>query len=217
MTKQLVILGSGGHAKSLLNVARALGYQLMAAIDPDREGETFGGQPVVASTREFEGQLETVAFAIGVGSNPLRELIFDEIKTRIPARCFPALIHPSAVVSDDCEIGPGSVLMPNSTIGPSSKIGLFCIINHNASLDHDGRMGDFSSLAPGAHTGGDVSIGTRSAVSIGASIKQGVSVGSDSVIGANAYLDRNMPDNVIAYGTPGRIIRLRDKDDPYLG
>jgi acetyltransferase-like isoleucine patch superfamily enzyme len=106
--------------------------------------------------------------------------------------------------------------MPNAVVGPNTRVGRFCIVNTSASIDHDAAMADFSSLAPGAVTGGGVSIGRRSAVSMGAVIKHRVRIGDDCVVGAQSYVDKDLPDNVVAYGTPARSVRTRKAGDAYL-
>jgi acetyltransferase-like isoleucine patch superfamily enzyme len=107
--------------------------------------------------------------------------------------------------------------MAGAVINPGCKVGDFCIVNTRASLDHDSVMGDFSSLAPAAVTGGNVQIGAFSVIAIGAIVAHAVRVGEHAVIGAGATVLRHVPDRVVAYGTPARIIRQREPGDPYLG
>jgi acetyltransferase-like isoleucine patch superfamily enzyme len=106
--------------------------------------------------------------------------------------------------------------MPKACIGPNSKIGKFCLINTQSSIDHDCVMFDYSSLAPSAVTGGSVAIGPRSAISIGAKIKHGLKIGKDSIVGANSYLNKDLPNNQVAYGTPAKQVRARSIGDLYL-
>ena len=155
-------------------------------------------------------------FAIAVGDNFLRNKCFEELCKKYPEIIFPSLVHSSAVISSFSNIGSGSVFMPFSFVGPNTEIKNFCIINSHASIDHDGVMGNFSSLAPGAILGGSVSIGERSAISIGAVIKHGTSVGIDTVLGANSFLNINLGDCLIAYGSPAKIIRQRVTGERYL-
>jgi acetyltransferase-like isoleucine patch superfamily enzyme len=106
--------------------------------------------------------------------------------------------------------------MPNAVIGPNTKVGKFCLINTQASIDHDCVMLDYSSLAPSSVTGGTVQIGIRSALSIGATIKHGLKIGNDCVVGANSYLNKDLPNNQVAYGTPAKQVRTRNIGDSYL-
>lgn len=214
--RPLVIVGAGGHAVSVANVALAAGFTIEAFVDQGRQGSTLCGFRVVADMGTL-GDPARFSLAIAVGDNAAREKVWRELAARVPEPVFPALIHPTALVSFFCEVAQGTVVMPHAVIGPNSRVGSFCLINTRASIDHDCVMKDFSSLAPAAVTGGTVRIGRRSAVSIGATIRHGVTIGDDSVLGANSYLNRDLPDRQVAYGTPARLIRMRETGDPYLG
>ena len=212
MTKQLIIIGAGGHATSVCSVAMSAGFEVVCFVDPARCGESLLGIEIVESVRPYlPGDM---SLAVAVGANFKREQVFGELGVS-PDR-FPPLIHPSAVVCTHAFVGNGTVVMPNVTIGPNSRVGAFCLLNTNSSIDHDCEMADFSSIAPGVNTGGDVRIGGRSAVSLGARVKHGVTIGADTVVGANAYVHGDLPDNVVAYGTPAKIVASRGRADGYL-
>jgi sugar O-acyltransferase (sialic acid O-acetyltransferase NeuD family) len=213
--KQIVIFGAGGHAVSVANVALSAGYNIKFFIDKKRKGSNLLGYNVLENILEID-DCENICFAIGVGDNAVRENAYKELIALRPELYFPALIHNSSVVSNFTEIGHGTVVMPNAVVGPNSKIGNFCLINTRSSIDHDSSMLDFSSLAPAAVTGGNVTIGFRAAISIGASVKHGVSIGDDSVLGANSYLNKDLENNQVAYGTPAKKIRTRKVGDAYL-
>jgi acetyltransferase-like isoleucine patch superfamily enzyme len=83
-------------------------------------------------------------------------------------------------------------------------------------LEHESVLKDFASLAPGAVVGGRSTIGERSAVGLGASVKHGISVGDDTIIGANSYVHRDISDELVAYGSPARVVRSREPGDTYL-
>ena len=70
--------------------------------------------------------------------------------------------------------------------------------------------------APGAIVGGRLKIGARTAIGIGALIKHGITVGGDTVIGANSYVHTDLAGNVVAFGSPSRVVRPREPNEPYL-
>ena len=78
-------------------------------------------------------------------------------------------------------------------------------------------MGQFSSLAPRAVTGGGVKIGAFSAIAIGAVLSHSIAIGDHTVVGAGATALKDVPDRVVVYGTPARVIRRRNPGDSYLG
>jgi sugar O-acyltransferase (sialic acid O-acetyltransferase NeuD family) len=213
--RPLVVVGAGGHAVSVANVARSAGYVIACFVDKNKKGARLLGLPVIASVDELEA-VDQHVFCIAVGDNAARERVYAELSARHRDLVFPPLVHASAVVSDFVALGEGTVLMPKAVVGPNSNVGRFCILNTQASIDHDCTMADYASLAPGAVTGGSVHIGMRSAISLGAAIKHGISVGADSVLGAASYLNKDLAANQVAYGTPAKVIRARALGEFYL-
>lgn len=213
--RPLVIFGAGGHAISVANVALSSGYNIKCFVDKNKIGLSLLGYRIIGDISDLDG-IEEYSFAIAIGDNAAREMVHKDLTSNSTDLHFPALAHPSAVISFFTEIGDGTVVMPKAVIGPNSKVGKFCLINTQSSIDHDCVMLDYSSLAPAAVTGGKVTIGLRSAISIGATIKNGLKIGNDSVVGASSYLNKDLPNNMVAYGTPAKQVSTRKVGDPYL-
>ena len=211
----LVIIGAGGHAVSVANVALSVGYEIRHFVDKDKEGLDLLGIRIISDLSEIK-DLNDYSIGIAIGDNAVRERIHNELIARYSNLHFPPLVHSSAIISVFTSVGEGSVVMPQAVVGPNSKVGKFCLLNTHASIDHDCIMNDFSSLAPAVVTGGVVSIGRRSAVSIGAIIKHGVKIGDDSIVGAGSYLNKDLPSHQIAYGTPAIKVGERNIGEPYL-
>ena len=205
-TKEIYIIGAGGHSVSVANVAIAAGYKILAFIDETKAYKKIFNINILKNISEINC-VGLLNFAIAIGKNETRNSIFENLKSEKIKINYPSLIHPSAIISEFTEIGKGTIIMPNAVVGPNCKIGDFCIINTKSSIDHDGTLSDFASLAPGVTIAGSVFIGKRSQISIGATIKENVVVGADSILGANSYLNKNLSNSVVAYGTPAKIIR----------
>jgi hypothetical protein len=62
-----------------------------------------------------------------------------------------------------------------------------------------------------------VRIGEFSAISIGAIVSHSITIGDHAVVGAGATVLQDIPDRVVAYGTPARVVRRRNPGDSYLG
>lgn len=95
-------------------------------------------------------------------------------------------------------------------------IGDHCFLATKSSIDHDSEMGDYSSLSPGVTTGGRVSIGDVTAIGIGATILHYKSIGDNSVIGGNSLVNKNIGNNLVAFGSPVKVVREREEDEKYL-
>ncbi len=215
MKKKIVIIGIGGHAISVTNVAISCGMSIIAYVDDNKADMRILGIPVITKQQCLTAY-PNANFAIAIGDNSVRERVYNEYLLEFPNSSFPTLIHRSSVIGVGTVIGNGTVVMPLSHIGPNSSVGDFCILNTKSSIDHNCSMKSFSSLAPGVVCGGNVKVGLRSAVSIGAVVKHGIVLGDDVVVGANSYVNKLIEDNVVAYGTPCKKVRTRNKGDVYL-
>jgi len=210
----IVIVGTGGHAKVIAEIAKLnrsfkfLGFlDQKAALDPYCK-PVLGDLNCLEKLKKKNKGLRMI---VAIGDNAKRRLVVEANGIESVA-----MVHPEAVVSPSATIAPGSVVMAGAIINPHVKIGHHCIVNTGAILDHDCQMEDFSSVAPGSVLGGAVQIKVQSAIGMGAVILHGVTVGAYSVVGAGAVVTKNIADQVIAYGVPSKTIRSRTKTEPYL-
>ena len=215
MNESLFVIGAGGHAKSIAEVAIAAGFTIEAFISPDSESPEFMGVSVLNSLPK-DIAVRTESIAIGIGANYLREKVFLELQQSCQLSRFPALVHPSAIVASSAQIDLGSTIHQSSVVGPSTRIGKFCTVNTSATIDHDCVMHDFSSMGPGTHTGGGVTIGKRAHLSIGAIAIHGIDIGNDSILGAGSCATESISELTVSVGTPARALKQRLINDPYL-
>jgi len=221
MKTPLVVVGTGGHARSVLDVIRCAGCcDVLGLLDSFRpRGDAALGLKVLGSEKDLPELCRATGGLrglIAVGDNNGRRSVAARIRALVPGFEFMACVHPGATVAEDVVIGAGSVVMPGAVLVSGCRLGEGCIVNTAAVLDHEGRMGDYASLAPGAVCGGNVTLGGGTAVGLGARIVHRVTVGSDTVVGAGALVLDNLPDRVVAYGLPARVIRPREPGDSYL-
>jgi sugar O-acyltransferase (sialic acid O-acetyltransferase NeuD family) len=208
----LVIIGAGGHASAVWDAASSAGFTTLAFVDPGRT-ETLCGVAVVQSLDTLEGN--ELNIVLGMGTNFSRESEYQRIKQAYPAARFPSIVHAAAWVSPMATVSDGTVVMSLASVGPGCALGVGAVVNTGSSLDHDSALGAFASLGPGAHTGGNVRVGERSVVGLNSGILQGRTIGSDSVIGAQSLVNKDLPNNVLAYGAPAVIVRERAANDLY--
>jgi sugar O-acyltransferase (sialic acid O-acetyltransferase NeuD family) len=221
-TPKLLVIGSSGHASVLVDAIEVAGqYEVIGYLDDtEARGTTRRGRPILgafADVASICAQQLIEHVVIAVGDNWWRRKVYCDLIKNCPNLKFPAIKHPSAVVSPSAQIGKGSAVLAGAHVGPGSRVGEFCILNTGSSMDHDCALHNFASVAPGAFMGGLVEIGECSAIGVGASISDRISIGRYAVIGTGAVVVRNVPDLVVAYGNPARVKRTRTEDEKYFG
>ena len=210
---QLIIVGSGGHAVSVADAAVSSGWTVEGFYSPDGSGPVASVGPVFSSLESLD--LENIALVPGIGSNHVREDALEDVVNLFPSVTVASVIHATAWVSPSATVHPGSVILAQASVGPGSVLGRGALVNTGASVDHESSLGDFASLGPGARTGGNVEIGPRTMVGMQAGILHGIAVGADTVIGAKSLVSSDIGSNVVAWGTPAKVVRSRSREDPY--
>lgn len=213
IAEPLLILGAGGQARVVADIATALGHRrlLFCAADLPEPTRRLGHPWQPRPPDHWQG-----SYVVAIGDNARRAANDAAFRAAHAAARAISLVHPAAVVSPAALLGAGTVVMAGALVGTGSRVGCGAIINSGASLDHDGLLGDFTSLGPAACLGGGVHLGEASAVCLGARVLHGIRIGADVVVGAAALVLHDLPDGCVAYGTPARVVRRRRRGDPYL-
>ena len=219
--ENIIIIGSSGHARVVIDIIeRGSKYKIVGLIDSYAQaGDTVLGYKILGDEHKIPELLNSYNLKggiIAIGDNWDRHLVYQRINDICKSFNFINAIDPTAVIGKNVTLGKGIVIMPAAVVNCNSQIDDFCIINTKASLDHDSHMKSFSSLAPGVTTGGYVEIGFCSVVCIGANVIPKIIIGENSVIGGGSFVNKSIPDNVVAFGIPVKIISHRKKEDKYL-
>jgi len=213
MTKKLVLIGAGGHAKSCLGVIEGNPeYSVHGFIDTQlAAGDKLLGYPVLGGNElipELSKQ-EDVYFFIAVGqirSAQIRIKLFDILES-VNARMVPLIKAQSAFVSPHASIGKGSIVMHQAIVNTGAKIGNNAILNNFSLAEHDCTIGHHAHLATGAIVNGDCVIGDRVFIGSGAVLAQGVTIASDVVVGAGAVVISSITEAGTYAGNPARKIK----------
>lgn len=201
------VVGAGGHARVVIDLLTRGGVAIAGIIDRSPAVPSLRGVPVLAEDAPLPPEAE---FVIAVGDNAVRERL---ARAR---RRFCTGVHPASTVATDASLGPGTVIMAGAVVNAGARIGRHCIVNTGAIVEHDCVLEDFVSIAPGAVIGGAAQVAHGSAVSIGATVLHGVRIGRHVVLGAGAVATEAVPDNVVAFGCPARVVRTRQPGEAYL-
>jgi sugar O-acyltransferase (sialic acid O-acetyltransferase NeuD family) len=217
----VLIVGSSGHARVIVDIIeRAGAHSILGFLDDTKTPAMMEiGYPILGSLAdlpEIVRKHNPQGFFIAIGDNWNRGIVAAKIKQLTPTLAAITAVHPGAEVARSAGLGPGTAVMAGAVVNSSASVGSFCIVNTRASVDHDSHLDDFASIGPGATLAGNVRVGAYSAICLEACVAEKVTIGSHTVVGAGSVVLGDLPDQVIAYGTPGRVIRSRSKGDRYL-
>lgn len=190
MEKNLILIGGGGHCKSVIEVAESCGYNILGILDhPQELGKDILGYKVIGNDDDMALYVDKAQFIVTVGSikDPsLRKHLHDRVRN--VGGKLATIIASTAYVSKYATIGEGSVIMHFAMVNADAKIGTGCIINTHSNIEHDAIVGDYCHISTGAMVNGncivgnDVFLGSQSVMANGTSICDGCVIGAGSLV-----------------------------------
>lgn len=201
--KDVIIIGTGGHAKVLADIVLCAGDNLLGFLTSDADKAEFVGFPILGRDTDYK-KFENCSFLIGIGNNAVRE----QFAERMQGVDWYTAIHPTAIIAKiDTSIGEGSAIMANAMVCAGAHIGRHCIINTAADADHDTVMEDFSHISALSILAGGARIGKRSFMGVNSCVRDKVSIGDDCVIGAGSAVVKHITEPGVYVGVPVRKIK----------
>lgn len=206
---KIVVIGYGGHAKSVIDSIKAKGeYEIVGYTDiKDKQAKDIrylGSDDSLPQL--FKNGIHKAAFGLGfMGNSELRNKLYQFVKQLYFE--LPVIIDPTAVVSKRTEIGEGTFIGKRAVVNADAVIGKMCIINSGSIVEHENQIGDFTHIAVASVLCGKVIIGSQCLIGANSTVIQEVSIGNSTIIGAGSVVTRSIGDNEIAIGNPAKRIK----------
>jgi acetyltransferase EpsM len=213
LSRDLLLLGAGGHASVVAETAVAAGWRIAGylANEPTREARCSAlAVPWLGSVENPSADIERLWAA---GARVHAAVGDARVRERWSARFDPdrlaTIVHPMAWVSPSASLAPGSYVGAFAAINASASIGISTIINTAAIIEHGVRIGSFTHCAPRSTIAGLAEVGDRTLVGAGAVVLPFVKVGANAIVGAGAVVRRDVETGVTVVGTPAHPLRTR--------
>jgi sugar O-acyltransferase (sialic acid O-acetyltransferase NeuD family) len=223
MKKEYVIFGVSAFLSDIIDIIHARGgvvsslYMNMPEVR--REGVMgFRARLALLDYRvEVHETLEPfkprqgVQYVLGT-TTPHKIRLVEELRSR-HALTFTPLLHPTVYLGSNVRVGEGVLVNVSTVIAPNAVLGDFCVINRGAMIGHETRIGRHALIGPAASLAGSVTVGDHATVALRATVIDQVQIGDWTVVGAGSLVTRNLPERVIAYGVPAKVVRVNDDAD----
>ena len=190
--EKIVIIGGGGHAKSIIAVIKKIGvYKILGYVDVEDHGKILGvsylGNDDKLKNIKKKHSCHYAALGVGaVNISDKRQKVVDRLISL--GLKFPTIISPTAIINEDVKIGKGTIIHDGVVINSGTRIGMYTIVNNASCIEHDCRIGNFVHIASGAILSGGVVIGDNSLIGAGSTIVQYKTIGKDCLVAAGAVV-----------------------------
>lgn len=188
--KPLILLGGGGHCKSVIDVAESAGYTILGILDkPELVGTMVLDYEIIGTDDDIPLYVDKAEFLITVGQikSPAIRKKLALLVMRAGGK-FATIIANDAYVSKFARIGEGTVIMHKVVVNADTCIGEHCIINTMANVEHEVQIGGFSHVSTGVMVNGNCVIGDKVFIGSGSILYNGISVMDNAIIPAGSIV-----------------------------
>lgn len=208
--RNLILIGGGGHCKSIIDVAESAGYNIIGILDiPENIGKSVLDYKVIGTDDDILQFADKAEFIITVGfikSPAIRMRIFDKVKEA--GGKLATIIASTAHVSRYASLGEGTVVMHQAVVNAGARIGENCIINTFCNIEHDAVIGDQCHISTGAMVNGDCKVGKLCFIGSQSVLANGISICDDVIVGAGSLVRKNILKPGIYSGNPA-ILKIK--------
>lgn len=212
MNKPLILIGGGGHCKSVIEAAESAGYNILGVLDmPEDVGKEILSTQVIGTDDDIPQYVDKAEFVITVGfiKNPATRIkLYRKVKEA--GGKLATIIASTAYVSQYATIGEGTVAMHHAFVNAGAKVGNNVILNTFTNVEHDAVIGDQCHISTGTMVNGDCKVGTNCFIGSQSVLANGIIVGDDIIVGAGSLVRKSISEKGIYSGNPA-ILKIRAK------
>lgn len=199
----LVIIGYGGHAISVISACLGLGYQIKGYTNQaEKENDIFSLNYLGLDSEYLTNPIKSALHICAIGDNAQRQAIQEKYENH--GLLFTNIIHPTAFLEKTVKLGVGIYIGAMSYIGGLVTVEDGVIVNNHASIDHNCSIGKFSHVGPKACLTGNIKIAERVFLGCGTNVIPQITIQSDVIVGAGSVVIHNIEQGKTVKGSPAK-------------
>lgn len=172
--EKVIIIGAGGHGRVVIDVALwNPNLEVIGFLD-DGNVEDILGISKLGKISDIE-KFKELKFHIAIGNNSLRK----KLSKKIGVENLITIVHPTAYICRDVEVGKGCFIGANTVINSKSRLENSVIVNTGSIVEHDCILESYSHLSYGVLLGSGVTIKEKVYIDMGEIVKRGLIVERD--------------------------------------
>lgn len=204
--KDLVLIGAGGYAKSVLDSVDKDIYNVVGFIDEFSNKKEHLSYPVFGNNLDSVPDKRNKVYFVSIGDNYHRKIWYDRLTDN--GYEIINVIDKTAIISDKAIIGEGCFVGKMAIINSCSIIGNNCLINTKSLIEHGCKVENHVNVSTNTVLNGDVVVKEGSFVGSSSVVIGQLTIGAWSIIGAGAVVNKNVEDKNVVAGIPAKFIKI---------
>lgn len=205
--RPLILVGGGGHCKSVIDACESVGFSIKGILDTSENiGKNVLSYLIIGTDDDISDYVSECNFVITVGFIKDASLRLKlQHKVQQAGGRFGTIIASTAYVSKYAQIGMGTVVLHHAMINAGATIGESCIINTFANIEHDAIVGDNCHISTGTMVNGDCHIGDEVFLGSQSVLVNGINITSGCIVAAGSLVHKNIQQRGIYSGNPATL------------
>lgn len=195
MKEEIIIVGSGGHAKSCIDLIENLNkYNISKIYDPLSSKKKLFDYEIIKDEKQLIklfNKVNNIFIGIGYIKNINIRLKYINFFEKYDLN-YPNILSNHSYISIKSKIGHGNSFHHNTIINSDTSLGNFNIINTGSILEHGVKIGNNCHVSTNVVINGDVQIGNNTFIGSGSVIKQGIKISNDKLIPMGTLVFKNI-------------------------
>jgi sugar O-acyltransferase (sialic acid O-acetyltransferase NeuD family) len=202
----LIIIGARGYGREVYNLAiQCNGYDeefiVKGFLDNNYKAlDCFTNYPPILSSVEDYNIEKGDVFVCALGSIEWKKHYSEIILSK--GGIFINLVHPSSKISLSTLLGKGILIFMHSSINDNCEIQDFVTIQGYVSIENNVKIGKWTHINAFVYVGDQVIIGNSASLNVRATILPRLKINNYSIVGANSYVESNVGERKVVFGTP---------------
>ncbi len=209
MKEDLILIGAGGYAKSVLDSVDFDKYNFIGFLDSFKDGSHLG-YPILGCNMETLENRKNYVYFISIGDNESRSSWYKKLVAH-NLRAI-NIIDKSAIVSKESSFGTGVFVGKMAIVNADVIIGNNVVLNTKSLVEHGARVGDHSNISTNTTLNGDVKIGAHCFIGSSSVVNGQLTVGDYAVVGSGSVVIHDVADHAVVAGVPAKVIRSKEHE-----
>jgi sugar O-acyltransferase (sialic acid O-acetyltransferase NeuD family) len=194
--QRIFLIGGGRGAEMIIEIIKKDPKKVVAGIvddNPSLTDKEINGVKIWGPVKMLDGMKDKFDYLVVAVAGKVedRKRLFLEAKEK--GYKFINVIHPSALIEDNVEIGQGNIIYALSRIGPFSVVGDNNLISAFTDIEHHNYLGSHNTFGPHCSTSGGVTIKDGCKFGAGIFVENDIVIGDDVKVASGSVIINNVP------------------------